>query len=184
MAYSFPESFPASYGDQINSREGPLIKYIYGLIDDQRFASSFSKFFGITSNNIRNANKLAFVSAIVTGSLWGNQYFNTDFKQHKPLFGINCDILYNEKRHCEKLLTWMFRTFDVTWNQITNSQRGFANKITDLTIIENIVEELRLVHLDEASLDQCVNKLANQLSLAFHVVRENAIPLLPQPINA
>lgn len=188
MAYPFPESFPASYAEQLNAREGPLICYIYDLIDDRRFTESFSRFFGITTNNIRSADNLAFVSAIVTGSLWGNQYFNTDFKQHKPLFGVNCDILYNEKRHCEKLLTWMFRVFHTTWTQIAELEKGFANIITDISIIKNIVEELRLVHLDETDLAQCVAKLANQLSLAFHVVRENAhvnAPVvLPQPINA
>ena len=187
MAYEFPESFPASYADQLNTREGPLIRYIYELIRDQRFSESFSRFFGITTNNIRNADNLAFVSAIVTGSLWGDQYFNTDFKQHKPLFGLNCDILYTEKRHCEKMLAWMFRVFDATWSQIARLEKGFANIITDLSIIKNIVEELRLVHLDETDLAQCVAKLANQLALAFHAIHvnenANAPVVMPQPIN-
>ena len=190
MAYQFPESFPASYADQLNTREGPLIKYIYDTVADQRFADSFSRFFGITTNNIRSADNLAFVSAIITGSLWGDQYFNTDFKQHKPLFGLNCDILYNEKRHCEKLLAWLFRILNTTWSKlsITLFQGAeFGGKITDLSIIKNIVEELRLVHLDETDLAQCVAKLANQLSLAFHAIpvneNANAPVVLPQPIN-
>ena len=82
----------------------------------------------------------------------------------------------------------MFRVFHTTWTQIAGLEKGFANIITDISIIKNIVEELRLVHLDETDLAQCVAKLANQLSLAFHVVRENAhvnAPVvLPQPINA
>ena len=186
MAYLFPQAFPASYADVINAREGPLIKYIYKTVADQRFADSFSKFFGITSNNIRSANNLAFVSAIITGSLWGNHYFNTDFKEHKSLFGLNCDILYNEKRHCEKLLTWMFRVLKKIQVQI--SAADFVGKITDLSIIETIIEDLRLVHLDEDGLAQCVTKLSNQLSLAFHVIHENANAnaehLIPQAINA
>lgn len=186
MAYPLPLPFPASYADVINTREGPLIKYIYDCVADQRFAESFSRFFGITSNNIRSANNLAFVSAIITGSLWGNHYFNTDFEDHRALFGLNCDILYNERCHCEKLLTWMFRVLNKIQVQI--SSPDFVGNITNISIIESIIEDLRLVHLDEDALTQCVTKLSNQLSLAFHVIHENDIQnapaLLPQAINA
>lgn len=190
MAYPLPQPFPASYADVINAREGPLIKYIYKCVADERFADSFSQFFGITSNNIRGANNLAFVSAIVTGSLWGNHYFNTDFKDHRALFGLNCDILYNEKRHCEKLLTWMFHLLNTAWSRIQTqvSAADFVGKITDISVIASIVEDLRLVHLDEDGLTQCVTKLSNQLSLAFHIIHENENEnppvVLPQAINA
>lgn len=187
MAYPFPESFPASYADQLNAREGPLIQYIFSLVADERFAQSFSQFFDITTNNIRDADNLAFVTAIVTGSLWGDQYFNNNFKQHKSLFGLNCDILYNEKRHCEKLLTWMFRVLNTIWINLSTAQNQdeFVDKIADLSIIKSIIENLRLVHLDKDGLNQCVTKLANQLSLAFHIISANAnaqVPL-PQAIN-
>ena len=185
MAYEFPESFPASYADQLNAREGPLLRYIFDLISNQRFAESFSRFFGITKNNIRDEDNLAFISGIVTGALWGDQYFNTDFKQHKPLFGLNCDLLPTEKRHCEKLLTWMFRVLTTTWSQLVSVQVpvNFVEKITDLSIIKTIIEDLRLTHLDEAGLNNCVVKLTNQLTIAFHAVHENPLPILPQAIN-
>ena len=195
MAYPLPLPFPASYADVINAREGPLIKYIYHCVTDQRFADSFSRFFGITPNNIRSANNLAFVSAIITGSLWGNHYFNTDFEEHRALFGLNCNILHNERCHCEKLLTWMFRILNTAWTKLSVTLfqgAEFAGNITDLSIIGSIIEELRLVHLDEDGLTQCVSKLANQLSLAFHAIHVNVNvnvnvnppALLPQAMNA
>ena len=190
MAFmALSHSFPASYGDMINARKGPLIQYIYTLVADGRFVQSFSRYFGITPNNIRNADNLAFVSGLVTGCLWGDQYFNTEFRPHKDLFGVNCDILYNEKRHCEKLLTWMFRILNTAWTKLSVTLfqgAEFGGKITDLSIIASVIEELRLVHLDEDGLTHYVSKLSNQLSLAFHAIHVNENPhvVLPQAINA
>ena len=84
----------------------------------------------------------------------------------------------------------MFRVLNTVWSKIQAqvSVADFAGKITNISIIESIIEDLRLVHLDEDALTQCVTKLSIQLSLAFHVIHENDIEnppaLLPQAINA
>lgn len=181
-------AFPGSYVDQLNFREGPLHFYIVSLLKDARFVQKFAQFTNITIDNVYTESNFGFMTGLVTGLLWGDAYFNTNFKIHKPLFGLNFDILHNEKQHCEKLLTWLFRITETIWKNLAKELRAdFASKMTNLSIISSIVEELRMVHLDEDALSLLVDKISKQLSLAFHVVQhipDNQLPALPHAINA
>lgn len=180
-------AFPCSYADQINIRQCPLHCYIVSLIKDARFAQKFVQFTNINIDNVYTETNYIFMTGLVTGLLWGDTYFTTNYKVHKPLFGLNCDILYNEKQHCEKLLTWLFRIIETVWKNITEElYADFASKMTDLSIIAPIVEELRMVHLDEDALVLLVDKISKQLHLTFHVVQHipnNQLPALPNAIN-
>lgn len=180
--------YPVSYLDQLNLRQGALYHYIIMLLKDARFVQKFAQFTNITINNLHTESKFAFMTGLATGLLWGNAYFTINFKIHKPLFGLNCTILPNEKQHCEKLLTWFFRITETLWKNIDEELRAdFVSKMSDLSIISSIVEELRMVHLDEDALSLLVDKISKQLSLAFRVVQQmpnNQLPALPNVINA
>lgn len=192
MVFKTSRAFPASYTDQINYRQGPLFEYIKNILSDERFSRQFLQFTNITNDSIKNEFNYAFMTGLITGLLWGDNYLNMDFITHKPLLALNCDILYSEKRYCEKLLSWFFRIINELWNKI--NKQDIKNKVTDFNIIKPIIEELRNNYHDETKLDNCVEKLSNQLSDAFHNAQNNPelqspnqeqskISILQQPIN-
>ena len=164
--------FQASYADQLNSRQGPLYYYIRSLLKDPRFSQKFSKYMNITIDGLYFEENFAFMTGLVTGLLWGKSYFNTDFYAHKPLFALNNSILHNEKVHCEKLLVWLFRVYEYAFTMKT--ENGYDtnmnmdnndNKLRNLDMIASIVEELRMVHLDEEALNECVEREAKKMRI-------------------
>jgi len=160
------KAFPASYVDQLNCRQGPLYYYIRSLLKDARFTQKFSKFMNITIDGLYSEENFAFMTGLITGLLWGNSYFNTDFYVHKPLFALNNDILHNEKMHCEKLLVWLFRVYEYAFKMKTNDNNdNNDNRLRNLDMIASIVEELRMVHLDEEALNKCVEREAKKIKI-------------------
>ena len=170
------KAFPASYADQLNCRHGPLYYYIRSLLKDARFTQKFSKFMNITIDGLYFEENFAFMTGLVTGLLWGKSYFNTDFYAHKPLFALNNGILHNEKMHCEKLLVWLFRVYEYAFKMKTKNgydanmdmdinMDNNDNKLRNLDLIASIVEELRMVHLDEEALNECVEQEAKKIKI-------------------
>lgn len=144
--YIHPEK---TYSDFFNSivpwQNNDVTKFIFKIVCND-FAEEFNTYMSIDQTKVKT--QFPYLVGLVTGAIWGKEFFNTSYKIHDSLLSYNCEILYSEQQHALKLLRYLFQTITQAFEISPKRQGENVDFLLQINYIGSIIEDFRKIHME------------------------------------
>tara|TARA_A200000113_G_C8627437_1_gene277985 strand:- start:42 stop:446 length:405 start_codon:yes stop_codon:yes gene_type:complete len=121
-----------------------------------------------------------YLVGLVTGAIWGKEYFNTSYKIHDSLLSYNCEILPSEQKHALKLLRYLFQTISQAFEILPKRQGENIDFLLQVDYIGSIIEDFRKIHMEtdneviNAQISTWAKKINSMRSKENHLLLNSA----------
>ena len=138
-----PRVYPDFYNTNIKWENYPIVIFITQLVTSDDFNIHFRTFFNINQECIKS--QLPFLVALVSGSIWGKEYFNTNYDIHASILSINYELLNKEKEYTKNVLGWLFYILNNSFEQSPKKpEENICSSLT-IDILGAIIEDYRSI---------------------------------------